>query len=89
MTGHELRSLRLALQVSPSALARQLGVSDSHVWGYEQSRLLTPRIESTCLRALTVLAHRGVAERRRAATETLLAVVNDAGDLPDISAISA
>lgn len=85
MLGAELKSLMLALDVTGSALAKELAVDPTTVRDFQRSVKLVAKTESKVMAALGVLARRQAGERRREAIARMLATADDT--LLDLSTI--
>jgi transcriptional regulator with XRE-family HTH domain len=72
LTGTALRTLRLALGITQTSLARELGLTPQAVAGAEQVTRLKPATEASYTQAMARLARRASAERQRQATRELL-----------------
>jgi DNA-binding transcriptional regulator YiaG len=76
-SGIDIRGLRLSMEISAAELARELGVVARTVVTTETHKKLQPKTESKYFAALGTIARRLAAERLRAKTEELLAIVAD------------
>jgi transcriptional regulator with XRE-family HTH domain len=72
MTGIALRTLRVALGITQTSLAKELGLTPQAVAAAEQVLRLKPTTESDYTQAMARLARRTAAERQRQTTRELL-----------------
>lgn len=72
MTGTALRTLRLALAITQTGLARELGLTPQAVAAAEQAMRLKPATEAAYTQAMARLARRASVERQREVTRELL-----------------
>ncbi len=75
--GIALKTLRQSLEIPRSELARELNVTPSTLADAEMTRKMGIKAENRYMAALATLAKRRAADRRRAATESLLTVASD------------
>lgn len=72
LTGIALRTLRIALGIPQTSLARELGLTPQAVAAAEQAKRLKPLTESAYTQAMARLARRASVERQRQVTRELL-----------------
>lgn len=73
-SGIAIRTLRMSLEIGATELARELGFVEQTVSRTEKSKKLHPATEAHYMAALATIARRQATDRRRAATEALLAI---------------